>query len=93
MPQINKKSFLDRIKQGVKGAGQTIKRTTSAVKSNEKAKTNITKLAGKYGIVGGTYGRKNYNTVIKKGKEFTKKGDMVGMRNYFKSQQEKAKKQ
>lgn len=90
---INKKSFLQRIKQGIIKKTQPVGNIVGTVKSNVKANVNIIKLASRHSILPGTFGRKNYNTVINKGKAFAKRGDMVGLRNYFKSQQKKAKNQ
>ena len=88
---INKTSFLSRIRQGVKRSIPG--RVAGTVRANVGSSANIRKLAGKHGIVEGTFGRVNFDKVINRGKEFAKKGDMVGMRNFFKSQQQKAKKQ
>lgn len=77
----------------IKNALSTVSNYYNAAKGNLKADMNISKLASKHGIVEGIYGAKNYDTVIKKAREYAKKGNMLGMRQYFKSQQEKAKKQ
>lgn len=58
-----------------------------------KTRSNVRKIASRYGIAEGIYGAKNYNKVIKTGYKFADKGNMLGLRNYFKSQRDKAKKQ
>jgi hypothetical protein len=77
----------------IKNAIQTASNYYNAAKSNVKSDINIIKLANKYGIVEGVYGAKNFDTVIKKAKQYAKQGNMVGVRDYFKSQREKARSQ
>ncbi len=74
----------------IKGAGETVKNYSRAVISNQKAKNNLNDLASRYRIAPGTWGEKNYNTVLNKANKMANKGDMVGVRNYYKSQKDKA---
>lgn len=77
----------------IKGAIETVSNYYKAWKGNKKSDDNIRQLASKYGIVGGVYGAENYDTVIKKAQDYAKKGNMIAMRDYFKSQREKARSQ
>jgi hypothetical protein len=75
----------------IKGALESASNYYKTYKNNLNSDVNIMKLASEHGITSSVYGANNYNTVINKAKEFAKQGNMVGMRNYFKSQQAKAK--
>lgn len=77
----------------IKNALGTVIDYTKAKIGDIKTKSNVSAIASRYGIVEGIYGAKNYDKVINTANTFADKGDMLGMRNFLKSQRDKAKKQ
>jgi len=97
---INAKSFLNTIKKRVystaapvvQNAWKTEINRAKTSASNYKSRENVQALARKYGLSETRIGANNYDRMIKKAWKMMNRGDMVGIRNYFKSQKKKFRK-